>query len=179
VRSCSRPGHATSQGTSRSQRYPLSRSRLTPHTGNLTHHPAPTYSIYRIDNATLSLTTKAGSVGTTGDALANVQSEDTAVANIEANLTNCLIFAESFNVLRVLSGTSRFPRSPHSRSCLTHHTGKLTHHPAHTYSIYRHGRSRIQFVNLLSELLGGASRVPLGSMYYRKRKNTKKGPIAF
>ena len=30
------------------------------------------------------------------------------------------------------------------------------------------------FVNLLLELLGGASRVPLGSMYYRKWKTHKK-----
>jgi len=66
--------------------------------------PSGSCNFSRIDNATLSLTTKSGSVSTDGDALANVLSEDTAVANIEGNLTNCLIFAESYNVLRVLSG---------------------------------------------------------------------------
>jgi len=73
----------------------------------------------RIDNATLSLTTKSGSVSTVGDALANVLSEDTAVANIEGNLTNCLIFAESYNVLRVLSGMGM--------SLIPIHLSRITH----------------------------------------------------
>ena len=66
--------------------------------------PSGSCNFSRIDNSTLVLTTKAGSVATTGDALANVLDENTTVANIDGNLTSALIFAESYNVLRVLSG---------------------------------------------------------------------------
>ena len=66
--------------------------------------PSGSCNFSRIDNSTLVLTTKAGSVATTGDALANVLDENTTVSNIEGNLTSALIFAESYNVLRVLSG---------------------------------------------------------------------------
>ena len=66
--------------------------------------PSGSCNFSRIDNSTLVLTTKAGSVATTGDALANVLDENTTVANIDGNLTSALIFAKSYNVLRVLSG---------------------------------------------------------------------------
>src|SRR6056300_711483 len=66
--------------------------------------PSGSCNFSRIDNSTLVLTTKAGSVATTGDALANVLDENTTVANVDGNLTSALIFAESYNVLRVLSG---------------------------------------------------------------------------
>ena len=65
--------------------------------------PSGSCNFSRIDNSTLVVSTKAGSVATT-DA-ANVITDDTKTyANIEGNLTNLLVFAESYNVLRILSG---------------------------------------------------------------------------
>jgi hypothetical protein len=57
----------------------------------------------RIDNATLVVTTKAASVATT-DATNVITTEDVTYANAEGNLTSLLVFAESYNVLRILSG---------------------------------------------------------------------------
>jgi len=48
------------------------------------------------------LTTKAGSVAYND--FANVLNETTTLANVEGNLTNALVFCESYNVLRILSG---------------------------------------------------------------------------
>ena len=61
--------------------------------------PSGSCNLSRIDNATLVVTTKAGSVAY-NDA-ANVTSDDVTLANVAGNLTNLLVFAESFNVLRV------------------------------------------------------------------------------
>jgi hypothetical protein len=60
-------------------------------------------SVCRIDNSTLVVTTKAASVATTLPANAIVN-EDITYANAEGNLTQLLLFAESYNILRVLSG---------------------------------------------------------------------------
>ena len=65
------------------------------------HQPSGTCNFSRIDNATLIITTKAGSVA--ADDYANVKTEDHNVANI-SSLTNLLVFAENYNVLRVMSG---------------------------------------------------------------------------
>jgi hypothetical protein len=65
------------------------------------HQPSGTCNFSRIDNATLIITTKAGSVA--ADDYANVKTEDHNVANI-STLTNLLVFAENYNVLRVMSG---------------------------------------------------------------------------
>jgi hypothetical protein len=49
------------------------------------------------------VSTKAGSVADGSDA--NAISDDTITyANIEGNLTSLLVYAESYNVLRILSG---------------------------------------------------------------------------
>ena len=56
----------------------------------------------RIDNATLVVTTKAGSVAYNDSA--NISADDVTLANIAGNLTNLLVYSESFNVLRVMSG---------------------------------------------------------------------------
>ena len=64
--------------------------------------PSGSCNLSRIDNSTLVVTTKSGSVAY-NDA-ANITSEDVTLANIEGNLTNLLVFAENFNVLRILSG---------------------------------------------------------------------------
>jgi len=64
--------------------------------------PSGSCNMSRIDNATLVLTTKAGSVAYND--VANVVSEDVTLANVEGNLTNLLIFSESFNILRIMSG---------------------------------------------------------------------------
>ena len=67
--------------------------------------PSGSCNLSRIDNATLVVTTKAGSVAY-NDA-ANVTSEDVTLANVAGNLTNLLVFAESFNVLRKYARNSR------------------------------------------------------------------------
>lgn len=64
--------------------------------------PSGSCNLSRIDNATLVVTTKAGSVAY--DDAANVTSEDVTLANIAGNLTNLLVYCENFNVLRVMSG---------------------------------------------------------------------------
>ena len=64
--------------------------------------PSGSLNFSRIDNATLVLTTKAGSVAY-NDA-ANITSEDVTLANVAGNLTNLLVFAESYNILRLMSG---------------------------------------------------------------------------
>ena len=64
--------------------------------------PSGSCNLSRIDNATLVVTTKAGSVAYNDSA--NIDSEDVTLANVAGNLTNLLVFAESFNVLRVMSG---------------------------------------------------------------------------
>jgi hypothetical protein len=40
----------------------------------------------------------------TADVPANVLTEDVCLANVAGNLTNLLIFAENYNVLRIMSG---------------------------------------------------------------------------
>jgi len=57
----------------------------------------------RIDNATLVVTTKAASVATTDPANA-ITTDDIIYANAEGNLTSLLVYAQSYNVLRILSG---------------------------------------------------------------------------
>ena len=64
------------------------------------HQPSGTCNFSRIDNATLILTTKAG---LTDSNIANVKSEEVTLGNV-TTLTNLLIFAESYNVLRIMSG---------------------------------------------------------------------------
>jgi len=56
----------------------------------------------RIDNASLLVTTKAGSVAYNDEA--NILDETMTLANVEGNLTSLLVFAESMNILRILSG---------------------------------------------------------------------------
>ena len=56
----------------------------------------------RIDNASLIVSTKAGSVAYNDEA--NILDENITLANVEGNLTSLLVFAESMNVLRILSG---------------------------------------------------------------------------
>jgi hypothetical protein len=64
--------------------------------------PSGSVNLSRIDNATLVMQTKAGSVAYND--FANVLNENQTLANVEGNLTNALVFAESYNVLRILSG---------------------------------------------------------------------------
>lgn len=68
--------------------------------------PSGSCNFSRIDNATLVVTTKAASVATTDPANA-ITTEDVTYANAEGNLTSLLVFAESYNVLRILSGMVR------------------------------------------------------------------------
>ena len=58
----------------------------------------------RIDNATLIVTTKPCSVAFNDAANVGVSSEEVTLANVAGNLTNLLVFAENYNVLRVMSG---------------------------------------------------------------------------
>ena len=64
------------------------------------YQPSGTCNMSRVDNASLHLTFKAGSSGT---ALANIVSEDTTLSEV-TDLTQLLIFAENYNVLRIMSG---------------------------------------------------------------------------
>lgn len=64
--------------------------------------PSGSVNLSRIDNATLVMQTKAGSVAYND--FPNVLTENQTLANVEGNLTNALVFAESYNVLRILSG---------------------------------------------------------------------------
>jgi hypothetical protein len=61
--------------------------------------PSGSINMSRIDNATLIVSTKAASAA----GIANVQDENTTLST-GTGLTNLLVFAESFNVLRVISG---------------------------------------------------------------------------
>lgn len=67
------------------------------------HQPSGSANFSRIDNATLILqfkqTNKAG--------VADVLDEDSTLANVGGNLTNLLVFAESYNILRIMSGINR------------------------------------------------------------------------
>jgi hypothetical protein len=64
--------------------------------------PSGSCNMSRIDNASLIVTTKAGSVAYNDEA--NILDENMTLANVEGNLTSLLVFAESMNVLRILSG---------------------------------------------------------------------------
>ena len=64
------------------------------------HQPSGTCNFSRIDNATLILTFKAGSAGTN---IANVVSEEATLSAV-TGLTNLLVYAENYNVLRIMSG---------------------------------------------------------------------------
>jgi hypothetical protein len=61
--------------------------------------PSGSVNLSRIDNATLVLTTKAGTAANVDVAL----DENTTLVDA-ANLTSALVYAESYNVLRILSG---------------------------------------------------------------------------
>jgi len=70
------------------------------------HQPSGSCNFSRIDNATLSVTTKsANKIGgaTTASHVANVLSEDEITTNATA-LTSLKIFAENYNVFRIMSG---------------------------------------------------------------------------
>jgi len=69
--------------------------------------PSGSCNMSRIDNASLIVTTKAGSVAFNDEA--NILDENMTLANVEGNLTSLLVFAESMNVLRILSGTLLYP----------------------------------------------------------------------
>ena len=65
--------------------------------------PSGSCNFSRIDNATLVLTWRAGSVAGTETNFSNVLSDDVTLSNV-TELTNLNIYAESYNVLRVMSG---------------------------------------------------------------------------
>ena len=65
------------------------------------HQPSGSCNFSRIDNATLSITTKPASAA--GTTIANVTSEDATIAGV-ANLSALKIFAENYNVFRIMSG---------------------------------------------------------------------------
>ena len=65
------------------------------------HQPSGTCNFSRIDNATLNITLKAASGNGTG--IANVKTEDQTASGGTA-LTALKIFAENFNVFRIMSG---------------------------------------------------------------------------
>ena len=67
------------------------------------HQPSGTCNFSRIDNATLVLTTKA-CTATTSDLILD---DTVCAANAIGNLTNLLVFAENYNVLRIASGIER------------------------------------------------------------------------
>lgn len=64
------------------------------------HQPSGTCNFSRIDAATLTVTLKAGSMGTN---IANVVSEDTTLAAI-TNLNSLEVYAENYNVFRIQAG---------------------------------------------------------------------------
>lgn len=64
------------------------------------HQPSGTANFSRIDNATLILTFKAGSAASN---IANVISEEITLSSV-TGLNNLLIWAENYNVLRIMSG---------------------------------------------------------------------------
>jgi len=65
--------------------------------------PSGSLNFSRIDNSTLVVTTKAASVPTNLPANAII-TEDVTYANAEGNLTQLMVFAESYNILRIISG---------------------------------------------------------------------------
>jgi hypothetical protein len=65
------------------------------------HQPSGTCNFSRIDNATLSLTYKTGSVN--NEDAANLVSENTTYARV-TSLTTLNIYAKNYNVLRIMSG---------------------------------------------------------------------------
>jgi len=65
------------------------------------HQPSGTCNFSRIDNATLIVTTKPCSVAYNDAANVGVASEEVTLANVAGNLTNLLVFAENYNVLRI------------------------------------------------------------------------------
>lgn len=67
------------------------------------HQPSGSCNFSRIDNATLTLTFKQANAGTV---VANVTSED-ITCNNASNLTNLKIFAENYNVFRIMSGINK------------------------------------------------------------------------
>lgn len=64
--------------------------------------PSGSLNMSRIDNATLVVETKE-TVDYTADPL-NLTNVDAQMPNEGADLTGLLVFAESFNILRILSG---------------------------------------------------------------------------
>jgi len=64
------------------------------------HQPSGTCNFSRIDNSTLILTFKAASAGT---AVGNVTTEDVTLGSA-TELSNLIIWAENYNVLRIMSG---------------------------------------------------------------------------
>lgn len=70
------------------------------------HQPSGAVNFSRIDNATLSITTRAGTAApgaSAATAIANCTSEDVTTTN-NTELTALKIFAENYNVLRIMSG---------------------------------------------------------------------------
>ena len=65
------------------------------------HQPSGSCNFSRIDNATLSLSMKAASAN--GTTVANVTAEDTTLSGATA-LTALKVFAENYNVFRIMSG---------------------------------------------------------------------------
>lgn len=65
------------------------------------HQPSGSVNFSRIDNATLSITLKKASVA--GNLVANVTAED-VVSSQATDLTALKIYAENFNVFRIMSG---------------------------------------------------------------------------
>jgi Large eukaryotic DNA virus major capsid protein/Major capsid protein N-terminus len=62
--------------------------------------PSGSCNFSRIDNSTLIITTKAGSAATT----AQITTDSVTLSNAAGNLTSLLIYAENYNVLRIMSG---------------------------------------------------------------------------
>jgi len=67
--------------------------------------PSGSVNMSRIDNATLVVSTKAASA-----ANVSVVTDENTTLSAATGLTNLLVFAESFNVLRVLSGIKRITK---------------------------------------------------------------------
>jgi hypothetical protein len=65
------------------------------------HQPSGSVNFSRIDNATLSITLKKANVG--ANVVSSILSEDTT-AQAVTNLTALKVYAENFNVFRIISG---------------------------------------------------------------------------
>ncbi len=82
------------------------------------HQPSGTCNFSRIDNATLIVTTKPCSVAFNDAANVGVASEEVTLANVAGNLTNLLIFAENYNVLRIkIHCAEKLPAAPIRKGC--------------------------------------------------------------